>query len=388
MKYRHIKNDILIAFFFIIPLFFTAKNEKVKIHTEALNALFQNVKVAQNRLPENVVETINFSDTSKLPDSGTLEFVGPHLSDFKFHQLYFKQKEIQEKVQVVHMKDVYVGRQCIFYYNNSFFYVRPTCQFNQERRYNYSKSVVANYHSLIAICHIWSHNYAHMLFDVLVPASLIPQNILDESYFVVQERFGYVSQILRVLGFESKRVLLLRGQDLIFAENVYTINPHSFYNLQRLTLKHLRDYCVRKFSLNQIPPFRFVLFNRETKRSLSNYLEVFDHLNKTFPQFVWEEKAQFINFVDSVQYFNQILLFFGPHGADFASMIFFQESAIVCEIQANTFVSCYLIFSNLIGFHHIISRIPTMEFDGYKTSTMPLSTATQMILQALHYIEK
>ncbi|OHT06871.1 hypothetical protein TRFO_25053 [Tritrichomonas foetus] len=383
----HLSLNDLIIIILILSVLFTSIREFVFISSEVTNNFYNTTSKIYEQLPDRIYNRTKFAQISELPGVGTLDFIGPWLNGMKYHDLFFNEKNIPEEIEVVHMKNLYVTRQCIFYDNYSYYYVRPTCQFEYGNTLHGSKTVIDRLESVIAICHLWTHNYAHMIFDVLVPMSLLPQKIIDQSFILVTAKTTFVKKVLKIYGFNEDRILFMRLQDLVECENLYTVHPHSFYNLQRITMQKFRTYCVRKFNLDQVPPFRFVLFNRKGSRSLANFDEVYCFLERNYPQFQWEHRISYEEASNTILYFNEILLFFGPHGADFASMVFLQESSIVCEIQPATFVSCYLIISNLLGFHHIIGRLPLMEFDTYSHNVLPLTVANQMIEQVLHYID-
>lgn len=379
-------NDIMILCCIVITLF-TSIKDNVSVESSILTNFFTETKNVLEQLPDKIFNTTLFSQLSVTPSSSTIDFIGPWLSEFKYHELYFHQKYINESIQVVHMKDLYVTRQCIFFTNNSFYYVRPTCQFDYKNSLNGSRVVSGFYNSVIAICHIWTHNYGHIVFDVLVPLALLPQSVHNNSYIVVTSKVKYVVQMLKIFDYEPYQILCIGTRELIYGENVYTVSPHSFYNFQQITLMKFRDHCLRKYHLNQFPPFRFCFFNRKGQRNIANLDTVMLGIAEDFPDYQWEKRRTFIQAIDTVMYLNEVLLFFGPHGADVANIVFLQEAAIVCEIQANTFVSCYLIISNLLGLHHIIGRLPTMEFSQVTHNVLPYALAYQMIEQALKYIE-
>lgn len=384
-KAEYFNNLMLLCCIPIVIL--TSVKDDIFIDSAILTNFFRETTNIMEKLPHKIFNVTQYSQLSILPNSSTIDFIGPWLSEFKYHELYFHQKLINESIQVIHMKDLYVTRQCIFFSNSSFYYVRPTCQFDYKNNFNGSRLVSGYYSSVIAICHIWTHNYAHVVFDVLIPLALIPQSVLNQSYIVATSNSRFTIEMLNIFNFQPYQILCISTSELIYGENVYTINPHSFYNFQRLTLMKFRNYCIRKYSLNQFPPYRFVYFNRFGPRSIVNFNAIMNDIRRDFPQYRWETRKAFSKAVDTLKYLNEVLFFFGPHGADVANIVFLQESAIVCEIQPNAFVSCYLILSNLLGLHHIIGRIPTMEFSRATYNILPYALAYQIVEQALKYLE-
>ena len=241
----------------------------------------------------------------------------------------------------------------------------------------------------ISLCHAFSSNYAHMIFDVMPPLTVINHSIIKNSHFLVNQTFPYVYELLEsCFGIMKEQIICMKPDTFLYCETIMTMNPHPFYQIYGTLIIKLRSIFVNKFGLDQSPPNRFVVFNRKLTRRISNFGPVYYEILTRFPQYPWEMRKKLNTLRNTSKYYNEIRLLFGPHGADFANTIFMQENSVVCEIQGSEFVSCYLYFSNFLGLHHIAMRIPEMGiFLLLDTNVAPINVVIEMIKKGISYIE-
>lgn len=345
----------------------------------------------------------------------TIDFIGPFLSVYKYHKYFFSSEALYEhksgqqnveyyygnstfsnrlfyeEFQIITLKNIFVTTQCIYYDQNTndFLIPRKSCQ----DKFNFTFPLHALYKNMmgntISLCHAFSSNYAHMIFDVLPPLTVMNTSIIQTSNFLVNETFSYVYDLLdNLFNIQKEKIICLRHNTFLLCETIMTINPHPFYKIYGTLLKKLRNVFVLKFGLDISPPKKFVVFNRKLTRRIANFGPLYYEILVRFPQYKWEMRKKLKGLQETSKYYNEILFLFGPHGADFANTIFMQEDTVVSEIHGDEFVSCYLYFSNYLGFHHLVMRIPEMGIQLLlDTNIAPIEIAIQMIKKGLSYIE-
>ncbi|OHS98107.1 hypothetical protein TRFO_35525 [Tritrichomonas foetus] len=348
--------------------------------------IIENATFLYETTPPNIIDTTKFDKKFTSPNCSTFDIVGPFLSMHEYHSYYFTHKEFTEKYSLLHLKNTYVLSQCIFYSKNTFYIPRRACQNEFHPKFPLSVKVKNITGITISICHAWSSKYAHMIFDVLPPLTLLPESVLTTSTFLVNESFPFVFDLLGCFQIQHSQICEIGKETFFYCESIITLNPHPFYQIHGTLLTQLRDHFVKLFELDKTSAFRFVVFNRQKTRMIRNFGEMYYEILIRFPQFPWEMRKPLIGFKVSALFYNEIKFLLGPHGADFANTLFMQKNSIVCEMQADLFVSCYFYFSNFLGFHHVVMRIPHMGIQLLSQNLAPIPIIIEMIEKGLSYL--
>jgi hypothetical protein len=181
-------------------------------------------------------------------------------------------------------------------------------------------------------------------------------------------------QAIQLFGVPDSHIVELKYGELVFARELYMINPLQVHVMNAVLLLRMRRVFVRCLKLDDKRPFRFVLYNRPGKRFIRNFNVIFSHCERHYPSLPFElyQDEKLKQFRENIVYYNEMLFAMGCHSSGFLNIIFQQSNTVAVVIESrqsdgNLFTSIAKIFIR----HLVVFR--DLLFDHFtREVTLPL----------------
>jgi hypothetical protein len=248
------------------------------------------------------------------------------------------------------------------------------------------------FENVIAMTVTWQNNWCHWQQDILPYLFWIPADIINSSYFVSFPLEPWAFETLEIFGLQ-KRLVILQKDEYIWADHIFNWRPFPWMSQNPPVLIKYRQWFVNKFSLDEHPPTRYVFLNREKTRRIRNFNEVLDVVATRYPMQKWELIQPVNSIFEAARTWNLIKLYFTPHGAASANIIYMQANTVYCEIQSDICAWYFLNVSVIFGQFCIVCRIPEMSQwenngPGGLGWMLPLGKALAVIERALRCLKE
>jgi hypothetical protein len=257
----------------------------------------------------------------------------------------------------VHFGGIYL-RGAIFYYN----YFDQQCE-------PHLNNFLRHYDVVFNFLHRWRY-YGHYIIDYLPVLAAISDHFLKTPIFIVRQRTTFSVQAIQLFGVPNGHIVELKYGELIFARQLYMINPLQIHVMNAVLLLRMRRVFVRCLNLDDRRPFRFVLYNRPGKRWVTNFDAIFAHCENHYPSIRFElyqdEKQR--QFRENLVYYNEMLFAMSCHSSGFLNIIFQQSNTVAVVVESrqsdgNLFPSIAKIFNRRLvvfrdlNFNHFAREI-------------------------------
>ncbi|EAY15032.1 hypothetical protein TVAG_019320 [Trichomonas vaginalis G3] len=264
---------------------------------------------------------------------------------------------------VYHLRNCYVSGTGAVLYNNKFI---SSSGIQDKHLYLYQPftgPVIGVRDVVVSVGHKFSLIFGHFIQDGLSPLMEVPSDALKQSTVTICAHKNLVDDFFPTLNF-SKEVQILSPCQWIFAKELY-INlcprPHIAHLgpcFRKLTLL-IRE----KFNLTGIVPSRYVISQRKAKnRFISNFDELFNAVNTTYPDFPWEKDLQMprpLN--ETVKIWSNAKIFYAVTGSNYFNSIFFPQSVVAIIVFSDNYDFSTITTLTCNNYHTILYQEPTMK---------------------------
>lgn len=251
--------------------------------------------------------------------------------------------------------------------------------------YHWSPYNYTCFKTAVCVGHQHTHEWGHWSLEIMPSIACMPQEILKDAVFIVPEIKPFIIDNLRELDIEPWRIWgEYNGR--VHAETLITIRNIWCGDLNRRLILNLRNYFKKKFSLDNIVPFRYIIANRrpDQKRYVADIHELVDACNKEFPMFHFEAFTPDDSkpFFEQALFFNSFKFIWGVHGSLMANILYMQPKTVVVEIQCeNNWLNSFLNVGQIAGLCHFAGR-DNINFYEKKNNTIDLSYNLYVIATA------
>ena len=226
-------------------------------------------------------------------------------------------------------------------------------------RYLNEGIVKGSYDTLISVFHQFNFFYGHIYMDVVSVIVMIPQQLREKSYLVINQDWLIYREIFADLGFSNDRIVYLKDGEFAHAKILYTLMPGNCIDFLGQAIYQVRNFFHKKYHLERIEPFRFIIYNRDKKiRFIENYDQLMNAASSAYPMIKWEKFQDRIHFNDTVIGYSEIKYLYTLSGSGLSNMIFMHRGTSFSEVVMNHTNLCFSGLSQICGIYHLIVSMP------------------------------
>ena len=319
-----------------------------------------------------------------------------HLYTCQFPRSIFDADIIEEEATVVDahfacLRDIFVNPACTTT-DGEFLYVPKNYSgfpFNQIYE-QYTGTFNRSIKNLIAFGHLNTFIYGHFFLDVVMPLTIIPEEMLEDSKVLVNDDSPYVVETLKIFGLEDC-IVLIPEDSWFYVHNLYVAYdpmPHVSHLgpcLVKFTKKFKKYYKIDPYAeANQ-----YCLMNRypEVRRSIKDFESFEELVRKTFPNIEWNTLYDFYTIKDAANIYNTIKFLFAPTGSNLIHILFMQPDTVVVSAQCdyNDYTMESLAVASMV--HMFVFASPGNNHHLIQPMILSFPDAIRIIQQALELCE-
>jgi hypothetical protein len=191
------------------------------------------------------------------------------------------------------------------------------------------------YHHVFNFLHRWKA-YGHYLIDYFPIVSMISDYYKQEGYFIVREKCAFVLDAAPLFGVSVDRLLVIAGNEAIFAKNLYMVRPLQMGNPTPLFIYKARGILAQGWGLDGTIPFRFVFCNRAS-RNVVNLQEWLNHVRIAHPNLTIQVYCDELSGLSkkTALFFNEMLFAMGYHASGLFNAIFQQPNTVSMVLETD-----------------------------------------------------
>ena len=319
-------------------------------------------------IPNDIIVSYNEANLSITGHTGLVKFFSNQ--HYPFNEMdVFDQKAFDDiekdalncYAHWVHLKNVYVYNTFSFLTENFSFVDIENVQILKQFRSVQPAPLISEYSSVIGFGHLNVFIYGHWIDDVLSPLTLFPEDIIKNSYFLVNTN-KYWRETLPIFGINQDQVICLKEPSYIYASNFFTVVdplPHMahFGGCMKKVIMKMKIY----YNLIDAIPEYYYISNREKTRSLTNIFEIVKAAQETYPEYNIMYVTDPYNLNDAAKLWSSARFIFMPTGSNFYKEMFMQKGAVACVGLGDAMDYSLGFIAVLTEIHLLYFRIPGMR---------------------------
>ncbi|EAY13318.1 hypothetical protein TVAG_164280 [Trichomonas vaginalis G3] len=282
-----------------------------------------------------------FGNNTKL-NPETLTAFMPNTDEYK--------QIVHHRGEIVLFKGAYVSGFNTIIQGTIIFKVKD--RFKSYRYGNKPGKVLGHYTDVIAIGHHNEKIYGHFVMDVMSPVFSIPEDIRKRSYIVILTGCEKFIGILKSIGFDEDRVVVLDYNEYVFATNLYTCwNPraHGGYwgpPLYRLS-KHLQEY----YNTTNLKP-TYIGFHKRVSgfRVVANIFEIMELAKQKYPnENIVKMTDSYESFASAAKIWAEMKIVVASAGSNLMNAMYMHPQTCILHIAARNTLN-FAITAEIITF--------------------------------------
>ena len=344
-KIKKAKIKVIILYIYIIiikyvllssfPIYFSNKiyyiKNKIEIYSY-IPCIFQ-CTVKQYQLSSKLLQ-----DTSKF-------FLNQTNNKKLLKQILTKKNfKITKKCKYLHVREVYVSKDCIF--GDSHIFVDLSKKLSKIKKSSLigkDFEIIKNdLNNSIALTHKERMTYPDIFLDFMFPLMLIPEKLWNQSTFIVPFSTNpFLYQIAQIIS-PNISIIRLKKNQFVYTHNLMTIIdpiPSSSSSFVLCGSKYSK-FIRNKLNLTQIKPTDYSLCNRNSRynKTISNFNQIFIELNNSYPELKWKIIDDVYNsFQTTAKVWASLKVLFTVSGKNLVKMIAMQEKTAICVVSSDKF---------------------------------------------------
>lgn len=250
---------------------------------------------------------------------------------------------------LIHFKHVYFGMYSDLYSEDGTYY-----RFDFFCGEPMQKKVVCGFANVAGLTVSYTWEYGDLINGLLIRLANMPVDILQFCVLPISDNTNYlfIQELINAIDIKGCKVVLFNQDDVIFADNLYTILPDKKFVFLHMAFfgemaKRFGDICRRGFKTD-VKPFDFVLYNRYPgmRRHFTNFEEIKSVVKEMHPEYNYTTIiGHFGSLQATVKRYSVIKWLFAVAGSNCMNVLFmglrtnvlmfntvFDEPAVMCAL--------------------------------------------------------
>ena len=227
--------------------------------------------------------------------------------------------------------------------------------------------------------------------DLFAPFLYIPEDVRRRVPLVTGANLGIVKEIYSVLGYDIKNLYQFpKNNDYVHINKMHTVWGSNQVNGHiGISLRKLRDKLKGPLKLDLIPPTKFVMISRKSKRrNIANFDALTAAVKKAY-DYEWESiNVEPDGLLNTAEFWNSVKLVFAFTGSTFGNSIFMQNTSVACILLANWYDTPAMKACLSYGISIFVSHVNQCQHFISQQCKVPENCVVELIGRAIAYIEK
>ena len=329
---------------------------------------------------------INYSMNSVIPRvPGNANFLGgydPALEDDMNNNYW------NYSASYVHMKNMYCTYSGAFITDSNFEYIdlekNPNINFIHDHP---NGTCIKSYDYAITAGHTQIYQFGHFMHDVVMVMMLFPDDILKNSYIIINSGALSYCEGLIAIGVDKWQIIGLKSGEYVHCRNLYAAVdpiPHmSHYGLLCIKLSNkLRNY----YSVEHVVPSRYLFMNRKINRGrrIGNMEDIVLAANKKYEnKYYFEYVEDDETLKGSSILWSSARFMFCPTGSNCVKELFMAPNTIIVislrdllDISHSIRAASHGVFAllfRIVGYPHYSNKVAICNIDlGLKAVSLAI----------------
>ncbi|EAY02574.1 hypothetical protein TVAG_116280 [Trichomonas vaginalis G3] len=232
------------------------------------------------------------------------------------------------------LKNIYVNRNSGILLPGKFIVPTNDSWYYETKRPD-SGRVIATYDNCVCFGHGSTRLYGHWMVDYLSMLMLLPKEVLKAYKLINVPDIKGAHETLDFLNVpKENRIPYPQGYDLYFLRRCYYMyDPLTMTNHYGLPLQRIRDFLHEKFQLDGIEKTKYCCYQRNARRKIINFDEMFNTLKKEFKEYKWECIKDHQSLTQCARYWAAIKLIISGNGSHYFRCFCMNKGAVAVEVH-------------------------------------------------------
>ena len=302
---------------------------------------------------------------------------------------YWPGKMEDHSINILTLHNVVFSTECVIIKPNGYHTFKHECHpryWNIGLPYHTPYIEYEKYDRVICIGHQHTCDWGHRSIEVLPAIIALPEEYKINSYIALPFAYDYVVDNLMAIGIQ--RWQILDGDNKrYYANTFFTVESRWCGDLNRYIVVNMKQFFSKKFNLENISSYRYVLYNREKgmSRRISNFDDLVQAVKANITEYKWEVGETIFNIEEASKYFASIKLFFAVHGAIIANEIYMRVGSVVIELQMESWLLSYVFLGPMTGIIQIEGRDCSISYRSKEENKVDIDYCVSLIKTGVKY---